>query len=158
MNGMSNSKRSRKAVLADAGLLNPHPETVTDSLFHEHPEFFDPHDLVQVRYETLRAHLMDGEKVEALRARYGVGRQTFYNLLEKFTTGGSAGLLPGKRGPRNAWKLGPDIRTYVLKELERDPQMSGATLASSIQANFKLIVHKRTVEKLLVELRSKKNT
>jgi len=154
---MSTPKQSRKAALADARLLNPRPEDVADSLFREHSEFFDPHDLVQVRYEVLRAYIVDDEKIVALCARYGISRQTFYNLLERFTARGSAGLLPGKRGPRDAWKLGPDVRTYALGELEREPEISGARLGLRIQEEFEFSVHKRTVEKLLLDIRSKKN-
>lgn len=153
---MSTAKRSKRAALAAAGLVNPRPNDVLAPLFLEHPEFFDATDLVQVRYEALRARLVDGEDVTRLCEEFGVSRQTFYNLLEKFTSAGLAGLLPGKRGPREAWKLGPEIRAYLAGELDEETPVSGATLASRIEARFGLSVHKRTVERLMAELRSKK--
>ena len=39
--------------LREQGTLNPRPQAVTDDLFTA-SEFFDPHDLVQVKYEMLR--------------------------------------------------------------------------------------------------------
>lgn len=147
---------TRRGVLAETGLLNLHPEDVDDPLFRAHPEFFDPHDLVQVRYEALRAHLVDDDKIATLCARYGICRQTYYNLLEKFLASGTAGLLPEKRGPRDAWKLGPDVRSHVRELVRQEPKISGASLASRLRARFGFSVHKRTVEKLLVRVRSKK--
>jgi len=40
------------------GTLNPHPEKVRVAHFAER-EFFDPHDLVQIKYETLRLVTID---------------------------------------------------------------------------------------------------
>jgi hypothetical protein len=40
--------------------LHPHPEQVTDELFLTH-EFFDPRNLVQVKYETLRRVQGEGQ-------------------------------------------------------------------------------------------------
>jgi len=39
--------------LRQSGTLHPRPETVTDPLFQD-LAFFDPHDLLQVRYEMVR--------------------------------------------------------------------------------------------------------
>ena len=51
--------------LRSRGLLHPHPEKVKDELFHSGP-FFDPHDLLQVRYEMLRRR-----RVEKLSEKIG---------------------------------------------------------------------------------------
>ena len=44
---------SKGESLRQQGVLNPRPQKVADSLFL-HGEFFDPRDLVQVKYEMLR--------------------------------------------------------------------------------------------------------
>ena len=41
---------------------NPHPEKVKAPLFASHA-FFDPEDKAQVKYEMLRAHVVDGVSV-----------------------------------------------------------------------------------------------
>lgn len=46
-------KRSKASVLAEEGTLNPAPEKVSDPKFQE-DGFFDPRDIVQVKYEMLR--------------------------------------------------------------------------------------------------------
>jgi hypothetical protein len=43
----------KSRALQQEDSLHPHPEQVTDELFLTH-EFFDPRDLVQVKYEMLR--------------------------------------------------------------------------------------------------------
>jgi transposase len=153
--------RSRREVkyrrLKEAGLLNSVPDRVIDQLFRDFPEFFDSEDMLQVRYEMLRRHLVDGKNVVAVCKTYGVSRQTFYNALEKFSEQGSAGLLPQKPGPKGARKLKPDVLKFARRELKREPTTSGSELASRIEEKFGLSIHKRTIEKLLRDLRSKKN-
>src|SRR5208283_4501845 len=46
-------KRSKTDALAEDGTLNPAPEKVRDPKFQE-DGFFDPRDIVQVKYEMLR--------------------------------------------------------------------------------------------------------
>jgi len=49
----------KSRALQQAGSLHPHPEQVKDELFLTHP-FFDPRDLVQVKYEMLRRVQSEG--------------------------------------------------------------------------------------------------
>lgn len=154
---MRQPKPSKRRRLKEAGVLHPQPERVRDPLFLDHSEFFDPHDLLQVRYELLRAQLAGSEKVARLCRRFGVSRQTFYSLLERFSTGGSSGLLPGKPGPKGPSKLSRKVVSFVRTQLARDEQLSGAALAPKVEAKFGVCLHKRTIEKLLRTLRAKKN-
>ena len=43
--------------------------------------FFDPNDLVQVKYEMLRAHVVDGISVVAAADTHGYSRAAFYLVL-----------------------------------------------------------------------------
>jgi transposase len=143
--------------LKRAGLLHRKPEDIHASLFKEHPDFFDPHDLLQVRYEALRAHLVDGEQIARICRRFGTSRQTFYAILEKFVEKGSSGLLPDKPGPKGPTKLSVDVLSFARTEHDLRPEISGAQLAARIESKFGVRVHKRTMERLLGEFRSKKN-
>jgi len=53
--------------------LNPHPASVTDELFGS-LEFFDPRDLVQVKYEMLRRVHQDGWSVAQAARTFGFSR------------------------------------------------------------------------------------
>jgi len=150
--------QSKLRQLKQAGLLHPRPGQVRDPLFTEHPDFFDAHDLLQVRYESLRAHLVDGDQVLRVCKRFGTSRQTFYTILQKFVEKGSSGLLPDKPGPKGPSKLSVDVLRFVRAQYDHQPEVSGAVLASDIEAKFGISIHKRTIERLLGEFRSKKNS
>ena len=71
-------KRDPKSeALAQDGVLNPNPEAVRDALFAGNP-FFDAKDLVQVRYEMVRRHQVDGVAISEAAETFGVTRPTFY--------------------------------------------------------------------------------
>lgn len=154
---MGHAKRSKLTRLRQAGLLHPHPDRVRDPVFLDQPDFFDSHDLLQVHYELLRAHLIAGDKIAGVCRRFGVSRQTFYNLQARFLERGSSGLLPGRPGPKGPSKLSHEVASFAEKELAGDEDISGALLASRIDAQLDVSLHKRTVEKLLKALRGKKN-
>ncbi|MFQ5720687.1 MAG: helix-turn-helix domain-containing protein, partial [Acidobacteriota bacterium] len=82
-------KAQKRRQLREAGLLHPQPQRVQDPLFEQAPEFFDAEDHLQVRYEMLRAHLVDRDAISAVGQRFGVSRQTFYNLQGKFLAEGT---------------------------------------------------------------------
>src|SRR5579885_2566127 len=63
--------------LRRSGTLHPHPDSVTDALFKANP-FFDPRDLLQVRYEMLRRHRVEGASIVDVAATFGISRPTIY--------------------------------------------------------------------------------
>jgi transposase len=105
----------------------------------------------------LRSHLVDSQAVVRLCQRYGVSRQTFYNLQERFLSEGSAGLLAKKPGPKGPSKLTAEVRQFVEHQLRDDAQLRARSLRLQLQEQYELEFHPRTLEKLLSELRSKKN-
>ena len=83
-----------------------------DEAFARH-EFFDRRDRVQVKYEMLRRHRVDGRPVTDVAAAFGVSRQAFYTADAAFTAGGIPGLLPRPRGPQRAHKCTDEILDFV---------------------------------------------
>ena len=85
--------------LSEKGTLNENAKVVTDELFAENG-FFDPSDIVQVKYEMLR-RVASGESVaDAIRAFGFTSYHSFYKALAAFKQRGLAGLVPDRRGPR----------------------------------------------------------
>src|SRR3982750_2407854 len=96
-NATKRKRESPKAkVLLEEGTLNPNPEKVHDPKFQQN-EFFDPHDLVQVRYEMLRRVSIEKASVTDATEEYGVSRPTYYQTRANFDKRGVAGLVPQKR-------------------------------------------------------------
>ena len=154
---MEDRKTRKRENLREAGVLNPKPERIQDPLFLESPDFFDTQDDLQVRYEMLRAHLVDGDNVSAICQRFGVSRQTFYNLQEKYLSEGTPGLLAKRPGPKGPSKLTEDVLSFVKQRLQTDTSISTPELLTQVQKEFRVSFHRRTLEKLLKDLRSKKN-
>ena len=98
---MADKKDGKLSALQQQGTLNPRPKDVRDELFLK-DTFFDARDLVQVKYEMLRRVQTDGRSVTDAAASFGFSRPSFYQALSAFEQDGLAGLVPHKRGPKQA--------------------------------------------------------
>src|SRR4029450_8001604 len=88
-----NSISPKVTALLAEGTFNPAAEKVRDPKFRAH-EFFDPRDLVQVKYELLRRVSLEHVSVTAATVEYGVSRPTYYQAKANFAIAGIAGLGP----------------------------------------------------------------
>lgn len=146
---MSNQRRDPKIeALKRRGTLHPHPERVTDELLLSQ-SFFDPRDLVQIKYEMLRKVLIDTLPVSVAARTCGFSRPTFYEALKAFERAGLPGLLPAKRGPRRAHKLSGEIMEFVEGEFRRDPSIGWGELVNLILDRFAVRVHRRSVQRAI---------
>lgn len=146
---MARRKRDPKVeALAESRTLNPRPEAVTDEAFTS-SEFFDPRDLVQVKYEMLRRVSQDGMSVSSAAAAFGLSRQTCYQAAAALGKAGLAGLLPGKPGPRGAHKLTGEVVEHLQALAASDPGLRPAELAEALAQQFGIRVHSRSIERAL---------
>jgi transposase len=134
----------RRRSLTTSGLLHPHPEAVRAALFLSHHPFFFTLDKVQVKYEMLRAHLVDGVPVTRAAEEHGYSRAAFYLIADAFDDAGMKGLLDDTRGRRGPLKVTPEIIAFM----HTAPQLSGAALARQVADRFGVALHRRTVERL----------
>jgi transposase len=128
--------------------LNPHPERIRDALFLTHP-FFDPHDLVQVKYELLHRVMVEGQPVGATAAAFGFSRVTVHQLRKRFEAEGLAGLMPRHKGPCRASKLTEEVLTYIWQILKDEPDLRMADLPERIWQRFGISVHVRSIKRAL---------
>ena len=135
-------------ALRSSGTLNPRPKKVRHPRFAD-TEFFDPNDLLQLKYETLRAVETDGQPIAQAATEFGLSRPTIYQAQQSFKAAGLEGLLPQKRGPKNPHKLTPELRQYLEQCLNSEPDLKAAELAEKVRKRFRVTVHPRTVEKAL---------
>jgi len=147
MSSDTDSQAKRKA-LRNTGTFNPRAERVRHAVF-QHSEFFDAEDLLQLKYETLRALEMEGYSVAKAAAEFGLTRPTIYQAQAQFEAGGLEGLLPLKRGPRGPHKLTAEVRQYLEKVRAGEPDLAAADLAARVRKRFALQLHPRTIEKAL---------
>jgi transposase len=141
-------KDPKTAALVEDGTLNPSPEKVRDPKFKE-SDFFDPRDIVQVKYEMLRRVSVDNVSVTEATDEYGVSRPTYYQARANFEVAGTAGLVPKKRGPRGPHKLQGEILAFVEKEHVLGEPIRAREMARAIRDEFSVEVHPRTIERAL---------
>ena len=133
-------------ALRHAHTLHPHPDQVRDPLFTSGSPFFDPRDLVQVKYELLRRVRVDGDSVSHATSVFALSRPTFYAAQSAWERSGMVGLLPEPTGPRHRHKLTEDILAQLVPLAKT---MSPAELAVWLHEQRHLAVHPRSIERAL---------
>ncbi len=134
------------ALLRQSHTLHPHPDQVRDPLFTSGSPFFDPRDLVQVKYELLRRVWVDGYSVTHATSLFALSRPTFYAAQTSWEQAGIVGLLPEPTGPRHAHKLTEEL-IVQLQPLAKT--LSPPQLAQWLQEEHHLTVHPRSIERAL---------
>jgi hypothetical protein len=126
---MAKLKKSDQKLLElhRSGTLNPNSAAISDALFREHP-FFDPRDLLQVRYEMLRR---------------------FYQAQAAFEHAGLTGLMPRQRGPRQGHKLSAEVIEQVRQLKIASPGLTTTECLKAIKEKFGITVHRRSLERAL---------
>jgi transposase len=135
---------SRRASLEERGLLHPRPDAVSAPLFDGSRSFFLAEDKVQVKYEMLRAHFVDGVPASAAAASHGYSRAAFYLVAAGFEEAGMVGLLDERRGRRGPLKLTPEVVAFIN---EQAAAMGAEEIAQAVAARFGVVLHRRTIER-----------
>lgn len=145
---------TKAAALRAAGALHPHPDAVRDEAFAHH-EFFDRRDRVQVKYEMVRRHRVDGRRVTDVAGAFGVSRQAFYTADAAFSAQGIPGLLPRPRGPQRAHKCTDEILDFIVR-WRAGEDAAGATVAEAVQRRFGVTIHPRSLTRALARREKKR--
>ena len=137
--------------LRQFGALNAAAEAVRDELFLRH-EFFDPRDLVQVKYEMLRRVRVDGASVSQAARDFGFSRTAFYRALSVLEEQGLPGLIPRRPGPKQAHKLNDAVLEFLEQQRQGpDEALRPDALAEMVLKEFDFSVHPRSIERALAK-------
>ena len=142
-------------ALQTSHTLHPHPDKVRHPLFVA-GGFFDARDLLQVKYEALRAIQADGRSLSQAARDFGLSRPTVYETKSLFTLQGLDGLVPRKAGPKSAHKFTPEVLEYLQATRTQEPAISAEQLARQVQQRFRVTVHPRSIERALVHHQEKR--
>jgi len=80
---------------------------------------------------------------------FSMSRQNFYKVKDAFEQKGMTGLLPGKRGPKRAHKITEDIIRFIKTIVEQTPTLTKDQIAQKIEEDFNLVIHPRTIGRVL---------
>jgi len=151
------SEDDKTESLKKYGALNPHPQKVAEKTFSDSAlEFFDPRDLVQVKYEMLRAVEKEGRSVKHASEAFGFSRPAFYQAQLQFKQQGVTGLVKKRPGPKSAHKLTADVLAFIEEKIEEGKPLRARKLAPLIREKFGKDVHPRSIERAVIP-RKKKN-
>ncbi len=154
---MPQGRTTKPQELRRSGTLNPAHASVRAALFVEHPTFFDARDELQVKYEMLRAQVVDGQGVTEVSRAFGYSRQTVYLVRDRFRARGLMGLRDHRPGPVGPSKCTPEVLAYLDQERAKEPTVSAAALVERLARARGVRLHRRTVERVLGRARRKKN-
>jgi len=136
----------KKEILIKNGTFNKNHDKVKREGFSE-GGFYDPMDIVQVRYEMIK-DADDSEKtIGQISSEYGYSRASYYHIKDNFDKGGIAALIPERTGPKEARKLTGDLREYIKEYTQRNPKASSSKIAAEIESVKGVTVSKRTIER-----------
>ena len=146
---------SKKAALRAAGALHPNPKAIRDEAFLQ-GDFFDPNDLVQVKYEMLRRHREEQKTVAEVARAFGTSRQAFYSAKSLFDSQGIPGLIPKRRGPRGAHKCTDEVLDFAEQWKDAHPAEGTLRLAEAIEQLFGIRINPRSIDRALVRRKKKR--
>lgn len=147
---MSKERRDlKRETLQKFGTLYTAANAVSDELFLAHA-FFDPRDLVQVKYEMLRRVRVEGQSVSQAARDFGFSRTAFYQAQSLLAQQGLPGLIPKRPGPKGGHKLNEDVLAFIQRQQqETDETLRPEALAKLILDTFGFSIHPRSIERAL---------
>lgn len=154
---MPQSDPGKRRALVQARTLHPASERVRAAVFLKHPDFFDASDELQVKYEMLRAHFLDGQPVTTVSAAFGYSRQTFYLLRDRLAHRGLSGLRDARPGPVGPRTCTPAVVAFLRAQRAENPTLSIRALLDRLQRAHGVRLHRRTVERIVGGGPRKKN-
>jgi transposase len=150
MSSNEKADQGKVASLRNSGTLNRSARAVKDTIFQNN-HFFDARDIVQVKYELLRRVQTEGVSIAEAAKNFGVSRLSYYRILAVFNECGLQGLVPQKRGPKEAHKLNVEVLKYINEQMQENPSIKISELKMTIEKKFALSLHPRTIERALVK-------
>ena len=143
--------------LKQYGAFNPHPERVTEKMFSDSMlDFFDPRDLIQVKYEMLRTVDKEGRSVKQASEAFGFSRPAFYKAQSQFKKGGVSGFIKKRPGPKSPHKLTDEVLTFIEEKTKEGEPLRARKLAPLVREKFGKDVHPRSIERAIARRKKKK--
>jgi transposase len=126
------------------GSFNNNHENVYAGIFNTVP-FFDKRDIVQVKYEMIRAASKKEGSITEIADLYGFSRKSYYQISKAFEADGLCALLPKKTGPKGASKLNPEVLEFIDSFVAGHKNAKSKEISAALEAEKGINVHPRTI-------------
>jgi transposase len=137
---------SKQQVLLENGTFNRNYGKVMEQRFAV-DDFYDPQDLIQVKYEMLRTANETQRNIEEIAGKFGFSRAAFYKIKTSYEKEGVSAFVPDKSGPKNARKLTREHQEFIDNYIAQNPNVSSGDMAAILYKERGLRISKRTVER-----------
>jgi transposase len=144
---MTSANTAKHDELRRNGSFNHRAGAVSAKIFAK-SEFFDAHDLIQVKYEMLRAVEKGHGNISSAAKEFGFSRVSFYQIKKEFDENGIAGLIPKKRGPKGSRKINQDDVEFAVSLLDTHTK---AQILTRLKEERGVEISKRTLERQLAD-------
>jgi len=134
--------------LLKTNCFNRNHGNVTAGVFGASP-FFDSRDIVQVKYEMVRAAENAEGTVADISRSFGFSRKSYYQINEAFQAGGLQALVPKKTGPKKPTKLTPEAAAFIESFLDNKPSAKSSEVSAALEAEVGVSIHPRTIYRYL---------
>ena len=139
--------KEKRERLKEDGTLHPQPQKVTADLISQ-SDFFDPDDLIQMKYEMLRKVSMNEESITDAAHSFGLSRVAFYHAQQQYKERGLAGLLPDKRGPKKPHKLTQGVMAFINQKLKAmGGNIDWEEISLQVEKNFGFKIHPHSIRR-----------
>ena len=136
----------KREILLGNGTYNKNYSKVRDARFMS-DDFFDPMDIVQVKYEMIKDVVKNGKAISDAAGDFGFSRTAYYNIKDAFEKQGITGLIPEKPGPKEPHKLKLEYQKKLDELITQKPEVSSNDLAILLSEGNAVHISKRTVER-----------
>ena len=141
---------SKEESLKQNGCFYHNYENVTAGIFKTTSRsFFDRRDIVQVKYEMIRAVSNAEGSVTEISGAYGFSRKSYYEILKAFQADGLYALIPQKTGPKKPHKLNDEATAFIDSFLANKKNAKPKEISSALEADMGISVHPRTISRYL---------
>lgn len=148
MENTGNEKHGKKEILRSNGTYNRRYSDVKKDKFLE-GGFYDPMDIVQVKYEMLRDSEETGGTIKNAAEDFGFSRTAYYKTKEAFEQQGMAAFFPQKTGPKQPHKLTADLQGFIDDYRANNPRAGVVEITGAILEKRGVSVSRRTVERYI---------
>jgi len=139
---------SKEEALKQNGCFYHNFESVAAGIFNT-AAFFDSRDIVQVKYEMIRAASNGEGSITEISDEYGFSRKSYYQILKAFQDGGLYALIPQKPGPKKPHKLTDGATAFIDSFLAGNTKAKPKEISAALEAEMGISIHPRTIYRYL---------
>lgn len=143
---LTQDKKNKIFRLKENNSFNKNSRKITNPLFLNNP-YFDPYDIVQVKYEMLRAVKNNELSVSDTSRQFGFSRTAYYKIEKRFNEEGIDGLCFKKTGPKSPVKITKELLDFVAELKVQKPDITNDEIVEEIQLQKGIRIHKRSLQR-----------